>query len=659
MPSGEKIEERATHRIKETKAMEADKNSPAGLFKGTFVTRRRLWRDEGDEGILRCPTCGHEHEGGPHCNVCGEQFADEGDDFSDYDEDDLHLDDVELDLDAESEVDAEFADLHGHHHFHAPPFPHMHRHHFQHPAVLDEAEDLTDSDGSEPFYDSEEDPGSLDGFVVQDEDEEPRGGRARARAANSQPVTIDLTSDDESDEGGAISNGRNRRRFQPQHSPPPAVPDALTISDDSSVRGSDYDETQSEANVNLYEAGWSPLNNGNESEVDAEASHPRLGYAYAEFTDDGEGDDESDSTNTSTLDGNHAHYNAQNQDEDEHESDSSLSETPTYRGAYARWQSPYARFARNYHNLSEDEDEDEETGSMAGLDRDGDTEMSASSRSSRSQSESLTPNARAREVSEPLTDYDGDRLTDDETFYQRHGLNPDGTFPNESFRDVSEPVTDYGADRITDDESAYGYGNATPHHEDNTSTALNHRQSASHFRPYSPHSFESPDYSRNSQGLRGVSEQPSYGDADVGDSDGYRIHTVHHNEPEEESSDASIRGPVRRRPRQPRSYSIPDRDAVRVHNHNPFDPISTTSRRERGDGAWYNPIMLDGASDDWDGATRSVGGPSSRNRRMTAYRNMPARRIDPLRSSRSPSVTRIISSSSRGSRIPRQYQRRG
>lgn len=46
---------------------------------------------------------------------------------------------------------------------------------------------------------------------------------------------------------------------------------------------------------------------------------------------------------------------------------------------------------------------------------------------------------------------------------------------------------------------------------------------------------------------------------------------------------------------------------------------------------------------------------SRNNRRMNAYRHQPPRRVDPLRSSRSPSANRVVASSSRGSRPPRQY----
>ena len=47
--------------------------------------------------------------------------------------------------------------------------------------------------------------------------------------------------------------------------------------------------------------------------------------------------------------------------------------------------------------------------------------------------------------------------------------------------------------------------------------------------------------------------------------------------------------------------------------------------------------------------------PGPRTRRMTAYRTQPPRRNDPLRITRSPSATRVIASSSRVSRPPRNY----
>lgn len=298
--------------------------------------------------------------------------------------------------------------------------------------------------------------------------------------------------------------------------------------------------------------------------------------------------------------------------------------------------------------------------------------MSVSSRS-RSHSESLTPNGRARDVSEQRTDYGTDRVTDDESVYgygdnsHRYQYSPN-----------SPTYTDYDADRVTDDESVHIYaGGAHPPPYAPVSSGF--RPTSPQYTPNSPQFTPSPRFPTNSHRSPGyspqfgpnspgwdshlaVSEQPAHDDPDGEDSDdtGYRIHTYVANavhEPEEESSDSSIRVPTRRQ-RQPRQYSVPDREAVRVHDHNPFDPIFANSRG-RMNGSRTNPINVDGAGDDWEGEIRRVIEPSSRSRRMTAYRNMPARRIDPLRSSRSPSVTRIISSSSRGSRYPRQYQRRG
>lgn len=649
MPADESPEQHTKRRTEETAEVEKDKNNPAGLFKGTFAKTRggRLYQDE-EDGVTRCGSCNHEYEGGPACANCGAVIHD-GYDFSDLDDDDdldtedlEQLDHLEFDLD-DDEVNGEYAHMRGHHQFGdipdfgAPIRPMHYGHQFHHPAVLHEAIDLSNSDGS-GFTDSEDENNSLSDFVVPD-DEPIRAPNRRGRVAHTQRLTIDLTSDDDSDEGGAISNGRARRRRESLPPiPPPAVPDALSISSDDDTHESDFDETLSEAEQRLQRAGWSPLDNGADSELELHDPyrHDYAGYDATEDDDD-QADDRSDTTNTSTIDGNPMHYHeAVHRDEDDL-SDSSNSETPTYRDdPYIRPRSPYSGgygdYAGQYQYLGEEEDDDEvangySTGASAAMDRDGDTDMSASSSRSRSSS-SVTPNAYA-------TAYN-------EEYYSRGD------------RDISEPVTDYGADQIL--EADY------------------------HLREVRDVSEQHTDYDDDQEphgdfqarGSRNVSEQRTdYGDDrdpdDASEYDGYEIsHTyvanaVHEPEPEAESSDSSsIRPPNRRQPRQPRHYSAPDREAVRVHNYyrNPFVPSFTEPRQNRERGSLRDPIWVDGAGDDWEGEIRRVIEPSSRTRRMTAYRDMPARRIDPLRSSRSPSASRIMSSSHRASRYPTQYSRR-
>jgi hypothetical protein len=103
MPSDESVDQHNTKRAEEIADVDKDKNSPEGLFKGTvrILPRVEPLYDEAD-GILRCPNCQHEDEGGPLCTVCGTLF-DRGDDgFSDFDDEhDLDLEELELDADEE------------------------------------------------------------------------------------------------------------------------------------------------------------------------------------------------------------------------------------------------------------------------------------------------------------------------------------------------------------------------------------------------------------------------------------------------------------------------------------------------------------------------------------------------------------------------------
>ena len=143
------------------------------------------------------------------------------------------------------------------------------------------------------------------------------------------------------------------------------------------------------------------------------------------------------------------------------------------------------------------------------------------------------------------------------------------------------------------------------------------------------------------RGHRGVSVNTD-GYDDMGENLGVvnEIHTI-----EDDSSDGSIQPPPRRRPRQrlgnPRVFQTDPRISMMFAEHQ---------------------LSLRGAQnqqglDDFEAEVRRAE-PASRNRRMTSYRLQPPRRVDPLRSSRSPSATRIISSSNRVARPLRQYQRR-
>ena len=70
MPPDESMEQHQQRRADETEAVEKDKSSATGLFRGTFPKTRDFIYDEAD-GVTRCPVCLSEYEGGELCNSCG------------------------------------------------------------------------------------------------------------------------------------------------------------------------------------------------------------------------------------------------------------------------------------------------------------------------------------------------------------------------------------------------------------------------------------------------------------------------------------------------------------------------------------------------------------------------------------------------------------
>jgi hypothetical protein len=123
---------------------------------------------------------------------------------------------------------------------------------------------------------------------------------------------------------------------------------------------------------------------------------------------------------------------------------------------------------------------------------------------------------------------------------------------------------------------------------------------------------------------------------------------VHH-DADEGSSDSSIRPPARRLPRR---HHVNERG----QQYDPRISMIFAEHQQSLRGTQNNPIGLD--LEDFEDEVRRVVEHGTRNRRSTAYRAMPARLTGPLRSSRSPSATRIISSSDRAPRNARRDQRR-
>jgi len=335
---------------------------------------------------------------------------------------------------------------------------------------------------------------------------------------------------------------------------------------ESSVNGS---EAGDEAEA-LRHAGWSPLDQGNDSDTDG---HVPLGYdgyntGYGVTEDERDSDDDSD-TNTETMVG-----NEYTDDEDDDQLREEL-RTPTDAGfphpsdaAYARFNA-YSRHDEQFDHFADDDDSELEQASVV-KDQDGDTEMSASPRASRSsRSVSITTVSTNPYARDPYPDPTSSRSVSVST--------------NHDYGGVSESSIRRRGESVDTDSIAYG-------------------------------------------GNLGVANE---------------IHEV-----EDGSSDSSIRPPPRRLPRRYHPNS-------RAQQYDPRISMIFAEHQQSMRGTQSNPIGLD----EWDGEVRRIE-PASRHRRMTAYRMMPPRRVDPLRSSRSPSATRIISPADRSSRIPRQYVRR-
>ncbi|RDL34623.1 uncharacterized protein BP5553_07751 [Venustampulla echinocandica] len=549
MPSDESVDTHTQRRAEEIADVDKDRNGRDGLFKGTFPkTLAELWKDDADGGVMRCRNCGFEHEGGPSCQNCGAELDDEGYSFSDLDED-ADLDDLDaLSLELDDEVDAEFAEMHGHNFLGMPDFvhPYIHFHHLHH--LHDDPTDhseLSNSDASEMNSESDdEDGGSLADFVAPD-DEEPirRPGRQSNIRNHREAIAI---SDDDSDEGGAVSNRIPRRRARVSGSSSPSPPSVVTVTDvmDNDPNESDIGDSNSEADM-LRHAGWSPLDQENDSDVDDPTRfHDRYGYGYGDTEDDQASDDDSD---TQTMVG-----NGGSDDEDGGRSREEFSETPTYDdSAYP----PYIPHEHAPNNYSSFDEEATNYGSEAGYsttyDRDGDTEMSVSPRSS-----------------------------------------------------VSANVAGEGA-----------YGNPLSISEESGSER---------------------SMSRSTNGTRPEAYQHETGQ-NLGVAN--QIHEI-----EDDSDDNPIRPPPRRLPRRYHPNA-------RVQQYDPRISLIFAEHQQSMRGTQSQQQM---GLDELDTEVRRVE-PASRARRLTAYRVLPPRLVDPLRSSRSPSATRVIASSGRTSRPNRYY----
>lgn len=250
MPGEESVEDHHQKRKEERDTVENDRNSMAGLFKGTFNGSHmaRVIYDEADR-IYRCAQCSHEFIPGPNCQNCGADFGgeEEGlqDDWSDDDQDhDIDLDEVEMDYDLDGEdMDDEDMDsdpemeeyrqhFENHGHFHAGGARFVHpafranrlEHNRLHqefrqmfgggpPGMPSPGEQVSSSDEGDSDEESE---GSLEGFVVNEEevnhmeddnseedDDEESEGVIRAPVSHRRGHhVIPISSEDGNDEDG-------------------------------------------------------------------------------------------------------------------------------------------------------------------------------------------------------------------------------------------------------------------------------------------------------------------------------------------------------------------------------------------------------------------------------------------------------------------------
>ncbi|EDO01812.1 hypothetical protein SS1G_04287 [Sclerotinia sclerotiorum 1980 UF-70] len=404
-----------------TEMVEKDKNSPEGLFGGSFPkSHGELWRDEAD-GVMRCPSCGHEHEGGPTCDICGAEFDDiygfsDMDDDGDLSDIDVGYDeDVDLEIGAEFQMDADnitnFAAMRHnprHYAFGGPAHQHILNHYHAHHLTMDDTEDdsegMTNSDTSVQDNSEDEDAGSLEDFIApEDDDSEPirhqrRVNRVVTIISDEEGEEEDDEDDESEDEGGAITNRRRRRPGWTRSSENPSR--SISISEDgngSSTNGSEFgDDDAHETRMRLRASGgWSPLDEGDDEDNNGPRHDDYRGYATAE---DERASDESDSETIGNP-------NSDAEDDDDR-SRQGLSETPRYGNAdFEQFPDDYASSidgdatpidysrdrddaSNNYGSENENRyDYDTDGDHSTNMDRDGDTEMSVSpsvlSRSSR------------------------------------------------------------------------------------------------------------------------------------------------------------------------------------------------------------------------------------------------------------------------------------
>lgn len=305
MPIDETIEQHLRRKSSECDAVEADRTSELGLFKGLFNKQPlSLLQFNEEDHLYRCSRCSHEYVGGPMCENCGLDFQgdeEEIDGFSDADADlsndefDYHIDLDEVsdedDADLEDDIDEvpqgpDFFREHG-----SPHVSHIGHHE---PNVISWSPPglirghRSDSNSSNSETSEEEDSESMRDFIEPDEGGygEPGsyhspGSASHVSPSSRGPESVDGDNgdvDESSDEGGAISNGR--RRGQPTWATARGTSSVVTTSDSAST--SEAGDLAEESR-RLQESGWSPLEQ--EPDSDYGEHQPFVTHSNSEDSD--------------------------------------------------------------------------------------------------------------------------------------------------------------------------------------------------------------------------------------------------------------------------------------------------------------------------------------------------------------------------------------
>lgn len=222
LPADETVEQHYKNIEEERMAVEIDKTTDQGLFKGAFNPAnrvRRQWVEE--DQLFVCSGCHHEHiEGDRRCGNCQILFEDYESDSELYGEDMDSLDGdgpeiYSMDIDGlTDEEDQDDRALFRHHEFFGAVMDGVH-------TADPRYQDLNDSDMEDDDEDNDEDTGSLRAFIASDTPDpwaEESVNVGRSNRAISEHSHISLSSavqdseDEEDSDDEAIVTTRRRNR---------------------------------------------------------------------------------------------------------------------------------------------------------------------------------------------------------------------------------------------------------------------------------------------------------------------------------------------------------------------------------------------------------------------------------------------------------------